>query len=184
MFLNQVIAMQWGGHTTDWLGLRSHAKFQWDVALLPEGPKTRSGGERVSATFCIYRHSKHKEEAWKLLKWLMSPESGARWCKVGLTPVRTSVTNNVFLKRNAKGKYDQDPQHRENALKATKYGVNQPIMPDFGEIVLSFFQPMIDRMMRDDMTPEEVARQATEKTNMFLKMMGRTRTDMEQETGI
>jgi len=57
-------------------------------------------------------------------------------------------------------------------------------MPDFGEIVLNFFQPMIDRMMLDEMTPEEVARKGTEKTNRFLKMMGRSRQEMEKEKGI
>ena len=183
-FLNQMVAMEWGGHTTNWIGLRSHAQFRWDVALLPAGPKTRTGGERVSATFCLYNHSKHKEEAWKLLKCLTSAQAGEQWCKVGLTPVRTSVANNFFLKRNAQGRYDLDPQHREKAIEAIKYGVNQPIMPDFGEIVLNFFQPMIDRMMLEEMTPEEVARKGTEKTNRFLKMMGRSRQEMEKEKGI
>ena len=183
-FINQQIAMQWGGHTMNWIGLRSHAKFRWDVALLPAGPKTRRGGERVSATFCMYRHSKHKEEAWKLLAWLASPEAGAKWCEVGLTPVRQSVAEKVFLKRNAAGEFDQAPQHREKALEAIKYGVNQPVMPDFAEIVFNFFQPMVDRMMRDEMTPEEVAREGTAKANKFLKMMGRSRAELEKERGI
>jgi len=183
-FLNQSVVMEWGGHTMNWIGLRSHAKFRWDVALLPGGPKTRRGGERVSATYCLYKHSQHKEEAWKLMKCLTSAESGEEWCKVGLTPVRTSVANNVFLKRNADGKYDLAPQHREKALEAIKYGVNQPIMPAFGEIVLNFYQPMIDRMMLDEMTPEDVARKGTAKTNKFLRMMGMSRREMENEEGI
>ena len=183
-FLNGQVAMLWGGHTTNWIAYRSHAKFAWDIALLPKGPKTRRGGERVSGTFCMYRHSKHKEEAWKLLKWISSYDAGARWCKVGLTPVRRSVANDYFLKRNAEGLFDQAPQHRNKALEAIKYGVNQPIMPDFGEVVMDFFQPLMDRMMRGELTPEEVARRGTAKANKFLQMMGRPREQMGEETGI
>jgi len=49
-------------------------------------------------------------------------EIGERWCRVGLTPVRQSVVRDFYLKRNAQGRFDQSPQHREVILRALKYG--------------------------------------------------------------
>lgn len=183
-FLNGKSAINWGGHTMDWPFLRTNARFEWDVALLPAGPKTRAGGERVSATFCIYRKSRHKEQAWDLLKFLTSYETGREWCRVGLTPVRRSVAQDFFLKKNAQGGFDESPQHRETALRAIQYGVNQPQMPNFMEVVLRFFQPEVDKMLRGQAKPEEVCRRATAKANQFLRMMGTSRAELAKERGL
>jgi|GEM_PF-6128693 len=51
-------------------------------------------------------------------------------------------TRTVFLKRGADGGFPMCPQNRETAIEAIKYGVNQPIMPDFSEVVQSFYRPL------------------------------------------
>jgi multiple sugar transport system substrate-binding protein len=46
-------------------------KFRWDVALPPKGPAGRSS-RRYSPGFCIPRSSEHPDEAWELLKWILT----------------------------------------------------------------------------------------------------------------
>ena len=53
---------------------RSIEGFAWDVVGLPWGPEGRFSAFNGLA-HNIYAHTKHKEEAWRLVKWLESYES-------------------------------------------------------------------------------------------------------------
>ncbi len=78
--------------------------FNWAVAPLPQGPEgraTNTGGEFLT----IFKQSKHPEEAWKFIKWIIQPENQAFWSmKSGYLPVRKSVLDikeyNEFLDKN------------------------------------------------------------------------------------
>lgn len=78
--------------------------FNWGIAPLPAGPDgkaTNTGGEFLT----IFKQSKHPQEAWKFIKWIIEPENQAFWSmKSGYLPVRKSVLNikeyNEFLDKN------------------------------------------------------------------------------------
>jgi multiple sugar transport system substrate-binding protein len=46
-------------------------KFHWGIAPLPKGPSGRLS-RRYGSAFCIPRSSEHREEAWQLLKWIVT----------------------------------------------------------------------------------------------------------------
>lgn len=68
-------------------------KMDWAVAPLPEGQfqrATNTGGEFL----VIFKQSKHPQEAWEFVKWIIQPEIQAFWSmESGYLPVRRAVLN-------------------------------------------------------------------------------------------
>lgn len=62
--------------------------LDWAVAPLPAGPMKRAtvvGGEYLA----IFKQSKHPDEAWKFVKWILEPEVQAFWSiRSGYLPIR------------------------------------------------------------------------------------------------
>lgn len=93
LFGEQKACMQLDG---SWLfGYRKDAPFDWGIAAVPapEGGTTASnvGGEHIF----MFEASPNKEAAWKLIKYLTSPEIQLEWDqKTGFLPVRQSVAEN------------------------------------------------------------------------------------------
>ena len=50
-------------------------KFKWNVALQPTGPAGKRGTTLTINGMAISVNSKHKDEAWQFVKWLMEPEN-------------------------------------------------------------------------------------------------------------
>ncbi len=65
--------------------------IDWGVAPLPAGPDkqaTIGGGEYLA----VFKQSKHPDEAWTFIKWMIQPEIQAFWSmESGYLPVRASV---------------------------------------------------------------------------------------------
>jgi multiple sugar transport system substrate-binding protein len=65
--------------------------LDWMVAPLPAGPARRAtvaGGEYLS----IFKQSRHPNEAWAFVKWMLRPDIQALWSmKSGYLPVRHAV---------------------------------------------------------------------------------------------
>ncbi len=78
--------------------------IDWGVAMLPAGPAKKAtvvAGEYLA----IFKQSKHPEEAWTFLKWMVQPEVQAFWAmESGYLPVRKSVLEveefQDFLEKN------------------------------------------------------------------------------------
>ncbi len=47
--------------------------FKWNVAAVPAGPKGAIVAQANDDTFVISKHSKHPQEAWEVMKWLLAP---------------------------------------------------------------------------------------------------------------
>ncbi|MCL4705555.1 ABC transporter substrate-binding protein [bacterium] len=66
--------------------------IDWAIAPLPAGPVKRAtivGGEYLA----IFKQSRHPQEAWAFVKWILKPETQAQWSmKSGYLPVRHAVT--------------------------------------------------------------------------------------------
>ncbi|MBI2505927.1 MAG: sugar ABC transporter substrate-binding protein [Candidatus Latescibacteria bacterium] len=73
-------------------------RFRWNTALFPRGPagrKTRYAGDG----FCIWKGTKQPEEAWDVLKYLVSPQSATKVARLGSDmPPQRSVAHRAFVR--------------------------------------------------------------------------------------
>jgi len=81
------------------------SRFDWGVAMLPEGPEKRAtvvAGEYLA----IFKQSRNPDAAWAFVKWMIQPEIQAFWSmESGYLPIRQSVVDvpefQEFLQENA-----------------------------------------------------------------------------------
>jgi ABC-type glycerol-3-phosphate transport system substrate-binding protein len=81
------------------------SRFDWGVAMLPEGPEKRAtvvAGEYLA----IFKQSHNPDAAWEFVKWMIQPEIQAFWSmESGYLPIRQSVVDvpefQEFLQDNA-----------------------------------------------------------------------------------
>ncbi len=89
-FISNTIAMIMDG-PWDLPEFREIKNFDWGVTSLPAGPSGRAtylAGEHL----VIFKQSRHAEEAWTFLKWILEPENQAKFSEEsGYLPVRKSV---------------------------------------------------------------------------------------------
>ena len=97
MFLNKKLAMHLSGR---WLvpKYRESADFRWDVINFPNG-KAGSIVPADASGWAVYKYSKHKKEAIRLIEYLSSKEVISKITKDGLiVPARIDVAeSDVFL---------------------------------------------------------------------------------------
>jgi multiple sugar transport system substrate-binding protein len=74
-------------------------KFKWNVGLQPTGPAGKRGTALTINGMTIAAKSKHKDEAWQFVKWLMEPENQVPIILAGGSrpALRTKVLNNPRL---------------------------------------------------------------------------------------
>jgi multiple sugar transport system substrate-binding protein len=182
MFVNQHTAMEWAGHTQNWVGLRKTAAFRWDVALLPRHPSNHRGSERVSVGMGINPKSAHRELAWDFIKFLNSYEGHRRLCNAGYVPVRKSVANDVFFQKDADGRFTVDPQNKAVIFEAFQLALrDQSLLPEFIPLAQRHALPYIVAMLAGELTPAECGKAiATEVTNA-MKMFDRFNPDYDYD---
>lgn len=70
----------------------------WATAPIPTGPTGKALVSTGAAGWAMVSNSKHKEEAWKLLEFLSSPEQNTRLAKsTGVIPLHTTATEDPFF---------------------------------------------------------------------------------------
>ena len=100
--------------------------IDWGFAPLPAGPDKRAtivGGEYLA----IFKQSKHPNEAWKFLKWMIKPETQAFWAmKSGYLPIRHAANNvkefKEYLDKNPNFKAFVDQMEVAQAQRQIDYG--------------------------------------------------------------
>jgi multiple sugar transport system substrate-binding protein len=101
----------------------SIASRNFDVAPYPAGTKGRAtfvGGSNLA----IFKASKHKEQAWRAVKYLMDKEAQIAYAKAtGFLPSRLEAFNDPYI--------SSDP-HRRVFKEAIKYGKTYPCIPAWG----------------------------------------------------
>jgi len=79
---------------------------QWGTAPLPTGPDGVSHFVLGSAGWGMTSYSKHKDEAWKLIEFLSSPEQNLAFAKTsGVIPIHTTAGSDEFFKTGAYAPY-------------------------------------------------------------------------------
>lgn len=172
-FMSGKIAMDWGGHTGLWTTYNQIPDLDWDIQILPRGPRTRTGGEYAIDTFGIAKDSPHVDAAWQFIKFLVSKPSIRRHVQEGYLSVRKSVAGELLLTDQRK----TAPRNVKAAYEQLKYAVLLPRSPDYIEIALEVIQPDIDRMLDQDVDVAQVCRSAARAANRFIEVLGATRTE-------
>ncbi len=97
LFLQEKVAMHLCGR---WCSMtyKNNAKFKWDVARFPQGTKD-SIVDFDASGWAISTSSKHKEEAWRFIKFISSDKAMQLFVQDGLIlPAAKDVANsNYFL---------------------------------------------------------------------------------------
>jgi multiple sugar transport system substrate-binding protein len=172
-FMSGKIAMELGGHTGSWIAYNQIAGLDWDIQILPKGPKTRSGGEVAIDSFGVAKDSPHLEQAWEFVKFLCSAESLRLHVENGYLPVRKSVAHDMLLRPDRKS----NPKNIMAAYEQLKYAQQVPRSPDYIEIALEVIQPDVDRMLDKQLDVAATCRSAAESANRFIRVVGASRRE-------
>lgn len=108
--------------------------FEWDFAPLPRGVGRAPSNIVLTVAWGISRQSRHKEEAWDLVRWLTSPEIQAEQSRLGLAiPAIVSVAESDAFIDPASA-----PANDRGFVEAARYAepLDWPADPKF-ETVLS-----------------------------------------------
>jgi multiple sugar transport system substrate-binding protein len=139
--------------------------FAWDVAMFPKNSKgIRAFGTGGSA-YAILKSSKHKKEAWAVVKALTGAKGQEELARRGLAqPSRKDV---------AQGPYwagDKNPPANKKMLnEAVNWIVFSPFHPHWREIEEKYLKPKLDLVFNGKKTAAEIARELTPKINELLK---------------
>jgi ABC-type glycerol-3-phosphate transport system substrate-binding protein len=140
--------------------LLENKDLEFDVVPFPRGPKGLRGWGTGGSGYAISRSSKRKDEAWKVIRALLSESSVRRMAATGfmqpaLIPVAES---DVFLK--APG-----PSRKKVLLKMPQYAHYEPFDPDWGEIYYGTINPALDPVWLGEKQPEPVLRDVAQRVN-------------------
>lgn len=134
LFTTGKIAMNVSGSWAAELIYKNEIKtFEYDIAPLPKGPKSRAtfiGG----AAYAVLARSRHKDEAWELVKWMTGKEyQESAAIRSQIIPSRISVAESgAYLK------LDKPPKGRKVFLDMIKYGRAIPAVscsPEMNQII-------------------------------------------------
>lgn len=137
--------------------------FKYDVAPIPKGPKARVS-IICGAAYAILKRSKHKEEAWELVKWMTGKEyqtAAARRSQI--IPSRRSVAESgAYLHLNA------DPKNRKAFLYMIPFGKPVPPVscaPEMTQII----QSELDLVRLGRESAKEACQKVTPVVNQLLR---------------
>lgn len=134
--------------------LRNKAKFKWDVAPVPKGPKGRAT-VLFTVGMVIPTGSKHQEEAWEFLKYLGGTAGqsffGNTKIASGIPAIKTIAESTVFEDPNL------PPEHIGVLLQAASdYARPMRLVPQMNE-VYEVLTPATDRLWIGKITAKQMA---------------------------
>lgn len=136
LFTSGKIATFIGGSYTAELVFKKEVKdFEFDVAMLPKGPNGRVAAV-CGGSYGMLSGSKHKNEAWELVKWMTGKEYQAAQARQSqIIPSRKSVAESgayLYLKA--------EPKNRKAYIQMIPYGIKIPRVscgPEMDQIIQS-----------------------------------------------
>lgn len=137
--------------------------LNWDIAHMPTGPKGYKATRWSYDGLMISEQSKHKEEAWKFIGFIMSPRGQRFITKEGTSlPSLMSVASEPAFVR------PDTPQHEEIMLEVLKkYARLQPYNPYWAEVGRAI-QKQVDLLLLNKISAKECAKRMEEAVNEVL----------------
>lgn len=140
-------------------------KFKWDVAMFPKSREGIRAFGTGGSGYAILRSSKHKREAWEVIKALTGEKSQARLAERGLAqPARIGVAESEHW-----ATHPAPPAHKAMLNEAVKYIVFDPFHPRWREIEDKYIRPAFELVFTGKKTAEEVAKELEPKINAILE---------------
>lgn len=145
-------------------GLRNY-DFEWDVAMFPKNNQgIRQFGSGGSG-YAILKTSKHKKEAWEVIKALTGPQGQAQLAKRGLAqPSRIDVAEGESWALDP-----QKPANKAMLNEAVKHIVFSPFDARWREIQEKILSPKLDLVFNGKKTAAEIIHEAVPEINAALK---------------
>lgn len=114
--------------------------FDWDVVMFPKNEKGFRAFGTGGTGYALLRFSKHKKEAWEVIKALTGPEGQRQFAKRGLAqPARISVAQSDAFAENP-----APPANKKMLNQAVQYIVFSPFHPEWREIEEKYINPKLD----------------------------------------
>ena len=138
--------------------------IRWDLTYPPKAPDGKRCSRRYTMAYLIPHTSPHPEEAWALLRWILtrSPVDQIATQYQGLMPTnRSYAANPAWL--------DAAPVHNRRLLVALEDGYSFPLFtPAWQEWRDNNMTPELMLMIRGEKTVEQAARDAERRINAVL----------------
>jgi multiple sugar transport system substrate-binding protein len=138
--------------------------IRWDLTFPPKGPDGRRCSRRYTMAFLIPKNSAHPEEAWQLLRWILtrSPVEHIATQYEGLMPASRIYSGSaVWL--------DAAPVHNRRLLVALEQEYSFPLFtPAWQEWRDNNMTPELMLMIRGDKSVEQAASDAERRINAVL----------------
>ncbi len=140
-------------------------KFEWDVVMFPKNDKGVRAFGTGGTGYAILKSSKHKKEAWEVVKALTGPEGQRQFAKRGLAqPARISVA-----KGNAFAEDGSVPKNKKMLNEAVQHVVFSPFHSKWREIEEKYIRPKLDLIFSGKKTAAEAAKELAPEINAQLK---------------
>ena len=140
-------------------------KFKWDVAMFPKNPSGIRAFGTGGSGYAILRSSKHKQEAWEVIKALTGEKGQARLAERGLAqPARIAVSQSEHW-----ATHPAPPANKAMLNEAVKYIVFDPFHPRWREIEDKYLRPAFELVFTGKKTAEEAVRELEPKIDAILK---------------
>lgn len=148
--------------------LKKLVKFDWGITSLPGGPVKKAtylAGEHLA----IFRQSKHPEDTWKFVKWIISPENQAFFSeKSGYLPVRKSV-----LEMDSYNRFLEKDPFMKAFVEQMDIGYARGII-DYHRVEINHnIAEAVEKAIIGNMDPKAALDAAAEKSNRLLLDAGR-----------
>ena len=145
-------------------GLRNY-DFEWDVAMFPKNSQgVRAFGSGGSG-YAILKSSKHKKEAWEVVKALTGPEGQKQLAMRGLAqPSRVAVAESEFWARGT-----EPPKNKGMLNKAVNNIVFSPFHPRWREVQEKYLMPKLDLVFNGKKTAAEVLNEVAPEIRAILQ---------------
>ncbi len=139
--------------------------FKWDVAMFPKNKQGVRAFGTGGSGYAILRTSKHKKEAWEVIKALTSAKAQERLADRGLAqPARISVAESEHFAKNPAA-----PANKAMLNSAVQYIVFDPFHPRWREIEDKYLRPAFELVFTGKKTAESVVKDLEEQVNAILQ---------------
>jgi ABC-type glycerol-3-phosphate transport system substrate-binding protein len=136
--------------------------FDWDIALFPKGPMAKHPGYLGgNSGFGILKTTKHPEESWKLVTYLVGTEAQKELAETGLAQpaIKSIAESSAFLDK-------KPPLNKKMLIEASQYIVYTPFMDEWQEILTRYIMPDMDRIWSNkENSIDEIMKEIVENVN-------------------
>ena len=140
-------------------------KFDWDTVMFPKNDKGVRAFGTGGTGYAILKSSKHKKEAWEVVKALTGPEGQRQFAQRGLAqPARISVAQSDAFAGDGAA-----PKNKKMLNEAVQYAVFSPFHPKWREIEEKYIRPKLDLIFNGKKTAAEAAKEMAPEIDALLK---------------